>query len=89
MNRLLVVAAIVVGLPLVLFGALLVPVANPETFRDEIEQGFETATGWELSMGAMHWRYFPPVSLALADVSVRNAGPLGELSNASRSVARY
>lgn len=87
MNRLVIVAAVAVGLPVLLFGALLVLIANPETFREEIEQGFGSATGWELDMGTMRWRYFPPVSLELAGVSIENAGPLAELSHASIDLA--
>ena len=87
MTRLIVIATVVFGLPTLAVAALLVLLAHPETFQDEIAQGFEAATGWQLDIGTMQWRYFPPVSLKLSRVSVENEGPLAELSEASVDVA--
>jgi Uncharacterized protein involved in outer membrane biogenesis len=62
MSRLIVIATVVFGLPTLAVAALLVLLAHPETFQDEIAQGFEAATGWQLNVRTMQWRYFPPVS---------------------------
>ncbi|MBS04910.1 MAG: hypothetical protein CMQ24_19690 [Gammaproteobacteria bacterium] len=87
MNRTVAVITAVAALPLLAFGALLVLVANPETFRDEIQSGFAAGTGWQLETGTMTWRYFPPISLELTNVSIDNNGTLAELQAASIDVA--
>ena len=86
MNRLAAVIAVVLALPLLAFAALLILVANPETFREEIETGFEAGTGWGLEVGSMQWRYFPPISLDLTEISIDN-GSLATLRSASVDVA--
>lgn len=87
MNRTAVVITAVAALPLLAFGALLVLVANPETFREEIQSGFAAGTGWQLETGTMTWRYFPPISLELTNVSIDNNGALAKLEAASIDLA--
>ncbi len=88
MKRLAIAAAVVLSVPVVLIVVLLTLLANPESFREEISTGFKAATGFDLQTGGVTWRYFPPVSLRLVDVSIRSGdGHLADLDEASVDVA--
>lgn len=87
MSRIYTLLAIVILIPVLLFGALFFLLSNPEYYRDQLERTFEDQTGFELDIkGDIRWRYWPPIALSISDVKVRPPGsatPLASLNNAT------
>lgn len=91
MSRLKILILILVLIPVIVIGAILILLANPEYYRDQLRSTVKEQSGFELDIkGEMKWRYWPPIALSISDVDVTPAGKtesLAGMKNAAIDVA--
>ncbi len=87
MSRFALAITAVVGLLVAAFVAVLVLLDNPEAYKKELSQTFETQTGYGLEInGDLNWQYFPPIAIGMTDVAVTIPGvdlPLASVGSAN------
>ncbi|XOV87026.1 MAG: AsmA family protein [Pseudomonadota bacterium] len=87
MSPIKIVILVIVLIPVLLFGAIVFLVSNPDYYRDQLNATFTAETGFELDIrGDMSWRYFPPIALRITDVAVTPVGsdmPLATMNEAA------
>ncbi len=87
MSRTTTIILVIVLIPVLLLGAIVFLVSNPDYYRDQLNETFTAETGFELDIkGEMSWRYFPPIALRITDVAVTPIGsdtPLATMNEAS------
>lgn len=87
MRRILAILAIIIAIPLLFIGMLMLVLANPEEFRDQISESVKNSTGYDLQInGEIKWRYWPPIAIEVTQIAIAIPGedtPLASLDKAA------
>ncbi|MEX2327260.1 MAG: AsmA family protein, partial [Pseudomonadales bacterium] len=91
MSRVKILIFVLVLVPIIIVGAVLILLANPEYYRDQLRSTVLEQTGYELNIkGEMKWRYWPPIALSISDIVVTPKGktePLATLKAAAMDLS--
>ena len=86
MRPILIIAGVVIAIPVIAVIALAFLLANPESYREQLKETVAAEAGYQIEIGDLNWRYWPPIAMNLADVSVtviQRGKPLAKLGNAT------